>query len=649
MFFLKNKNYQPASSRRNFIRNAGLTGAGFVFLPKHVFSNPLLGNTFADFSIDHLVTDKLRVNDGAKMNGFIGKKLGLSYQNRMLAQNVDDLVTPFRHRTETRLWQSEFWGKWFTSAVLAYRYRPEMQLKKILQSAVNGLLSTQTEDGYIGNYKMENRLEQWDIWGRKYCLLGLLDYHDLTNDKTALNAASRLADHLIKEVNERDGIIVNKGNYRGMAASSVLEPLVRLYVRTANKNYLSFAEKIVAQWETPGGPMLVSKANVNVSERFPTPKNWYSPDQGQKAYEMMSCYEGLLELYRVTGHETYKEAVEKTWQNIRDTEINIAGSGASEEMWFHGKKRQIHPVAHFQETCVTVTWIKLNQQLLRLTGESKYADEIERSYYNALLGSLNADASDWAKYTPLNGQRLPGSGQCGMDMNCCNASGPRGQFTLPLTAVMSMDNGLAVNFYVDGSYKLKTPSGKTVNVIQNTNYPVSGAVAISLEMERSEEMTIQLRIPEWSKMNKLTVNNKEVTDIVPGNHVELKNKWSSKDVINLELDMRGRVVIQGDEDEKFAAILRGPVVLARDSRLGGPHLSTVNRPVTNKEGYIELKSVVSDKESWMTYTASFAPEAYTEAPAAAIDIPLIDYASAGNGKEKSTFQVWLPQLYSGRI
>jgi DUF1680 family protein len=150
-------------------------------------------------------------------------------------------------------------------------------------------------------------------------------------------------------------------------------------------------------------------------------------------------------------------------------------------------------------------------------------------------------------------------------------------------------------------------------------------------------------------MNKLTVNNKEVTDIVPGNHVELKNKWSSKDVINLELDMRGRVVIQGDEDEKFAAILRGPVVLARDSRLGGPHLSTVNRPVTNKEGYIELKSVVSDKESWMTYTASFAPEAYTEAPAAAIDIPLIDYASAGNGKEKSTFQVWLPQLYSGRI
>lgn len=42
----------------------------------------------------------------------------------------------------------------------------------------------------------------------------------------------------------------------------------------------------------------------------------------------MSCYEGLLELYRLTGKPEYKQVVESTWQNILDTEINIAGSGA---------------------------------------------------------------------------------------------------------------------------------------------------------------------------------------------------------------------------------------------------------------------------------------------------------------------------------
>ena len=370
---MKKKSNSFSFSRRDFVRNTGLTGLGLMFLPPAIFGNDYTLNNGKPF--EKAVSDALRVNEGARMTGFVAKKMDLSYRNRILAQDVDHLIEPFRHRTETRLWQSEFWGKWFTSAVLAYRYHPTEELKKILHSAVEGLLSTQTSDGYIGNYKAENRLEQWDIWGRKYCLLGLLDYYELTKDRKVINAAKRLADHLIKEINDRDGVIVNKGNYRGMAASSVLEPMVRLYTSTGNKAYLSFAQKIVDQWETPEGPMLISKANVNVSERFPKPENWYSPEQGQKAYEMMTCYEGLLELYRVTGNKSYKEAVEKTWENIKNTEINIAGSGASEEMWFKGKERQTHPVAHYQETCVTVTWIKLNQQLLRLTGEAKYAAE----------------------------------------------------------------------------------------------------------------------------------------------------------------------------------------------------------------------------------------------------------------------------------
>jgi len=649
---MTSKNHKSKSShfsRRFFIKKTGLTSAGLMFIPPYILKMWEASNKNKGVQIENAVKDKLKVNDHAKMNGFIGRKLDLSYSNRILDQNVDHLVKPFRHRTETRQWQSEFWGKWFTSAVLAYRYRPQPQLEKLLRSAVQGLLSTQTPDGYIGNYKKEKRLEQWDIWGRKYCLLGLLDYYDLTNDKTSLNAAIKLADHLIKEIKDKDGIIVNKGNYRGMAASSVLEPIARLFTRTGNKRYLSFAEEIVRQWETPDGPKLISKATVNVSERFPKPKSWYSWEQGQKAYEMMSCYEGLLELYRITGNNSYREAVEKTWQNIKDTEINIAGSGASEEMWFEGKKLQTLPVTHFQETCVTVTWIKLNQQLLRLTGESKYADEIERSYYNALLGSLNADASDWAKYTPLTGQRLPGSGQCGMDLNCCNASGPRGQFTIPHTAVMSMDEGLSVNFYIDGSYELKTPTGKKVTLIQKTNYPVSETVYIQLNLASNESMTCQLRIPAWSKINKLTVNNEEVAGVIPGKYVAIKREWSSNDVIKLELDMRGRVDIHG-ETPTFASISRGPIVLAMDSRLKGPPLGTFNRPVTTNDGYIELKQMTETNDNmWMTFAALFIPESYTETAADPIEVSLVDYASAGNGRERSMFMVWLPQLYSDRI
>ena len=598
--------------------------------------------------MNSLIQDKFKVAAYANMQGYVGKKLDESYEHRILRQDVDELVEPFRHRTESRLWQTEFWGKWFTSAVLAYRYRPEPRLMKILQSAVNGLIATQTPDGYIGNYSPGHRLEQWDIWGRKYVMLGLLDFYELTKDKTSLTAAVKVADHLMKEIKDADGIIVNKGNYRGMAASSVLEPVVKLYRITGNEKYLGFAKEIVREWETPQGPGLISKANMDVSKRFPKPASWYSPEQGQKAYEMMSCYEGLLELYRITGDTRYREAVEKTWENIVHTEINIAGSGASEEMWFGGNKLQTSPVTHFQETCVTVTWIKLNQQLLRLTGEAKYADQIERSYYNALLGSLGPDGSDWAKYTPLNGQRLPGSGQCGMNLNCCDASGPRGQFTLPLTSVMLTGDGLSINFFVNGSYQLQTPGGKKVTVQQTTDYPVSGTVRVTAAMPAEEEMTIQFRIPAWSKVSKVLVNNQEIAGVVPGEYCKVKRKWSTKDVVTIELDMRGRVETAGD-NQKFTAITRGPVVLARDSRLEGPPMATVNTPEAGKDGYIELQPVAApDKDCWMLYTALFKPESYTETGAAPIRIGLCDYASAGKGKNKPVFEVWLPQLYSGK-
>ena len=263
-------------------------------------------------------SDVLTRGKGHQIQGFVGEKLSNAAKNRVFAQDVNRLIEPFRHRDEARCWQSEFWGKWFTSAVLAYRYQPTADAKKVLDNAVSGLIATQTPDGYIGNYKPSELLKQWDIWGRKYCLLGLIDYYDITGDKKTLKAASALADNLLYDLAKSDDIIVTKGNHRGMAASSVLEPLCLLYSRTQNKKYLDAAEKIVTQWETPEGPQLISKAGTDVALRFPNPgpARWFSPDQGMKSYEMMSCYEGLLELYRITGKPAYRRAVEQTWQNI---------------------------------------------------------------------------------------------------------------------------------------------------------------------------------------------------------------------------------------------------------------------------------------------------------------------------------------------
>lgn len=605
----------------------------------------------ADSMVSIAQTDQLQVGRAVKMNGFVGDKLANAGANRVFAQDVNRLVEPFRHRDEARCWQSEFWGKWFTSAVLAYKYQPTEASRAVLDKAVADLLSTQTADGYIGNYKASNLLDQWDIWGRKYCLLGLLDYYDVTNDKNTLAAASKLADNLLSDLSARGDTIVTKGNHRGMAASSVLEPLCLLYNRTKNNKYLEAAEKIVAQWETPVGPQLISKASVDVASRFPNPgsEKWFGPLQGQKAYEMMSCYEGLLELYRITGNPVYRNAVEKTWQNILDTEINAAGSGSAIECWFGGKQVQANAIYKYQETCVTVTWIKLSQQLLRLTGESKYGDAIEIAYYNALLGAMSPDGRHWAQYTPLTGRRMEGEEHCNMGLNCCIASGPRGLFTLPHTTLMKAKNGVSLNFFVDGIYESTTPKKQKVTLIQETSYPKNGNVVAKINIAKPESFELAIRIPGWSAATTLKVNGNEVAGVKAGENQKIVRTWKSGDMVEIGFDMNTRLQTIG-KNPTSVSFMRGPILFARDTRLGGPELTAVLKPVKPKEKGFALTDTSSGKKDvWIEVTGLFAPESYPETREKPIQLVLCDYASAGNGPDASYFLVWMPQLLDARI
>lgn len=104
-------------------------------------------------------------------------------------------------------------------------------------------MNTQTSDGYIGNYKREAQLTNWDIWGRKYTSLSLLSYYRLTGDKKALNAVERLINHLMEQLQIHNINIAATGYYLGMASCSILEPVVYLYDITRNPRYLSFAKR----------------------------------------------------------------------------------------------------------------------------------------------------------------------------------------------------------------------------------------------------------------------------------------------------------------------------------------------------------------------------------------------------------------------
>jgi DUF1680 family protein len=294
--------------------------------------------------------------------------------------------------------------------------------------------------------------------------------------------------------------------------------------------------------------------------------------------------------------------------------------------------------------------MKLGQNLLRLTGDPRIADDIERSAYNALLASMLPDGSSFAKYSPLAGHRALGEIQCDSGLNCCTANGPRGLMLLPETAVMTSADGVVVNLYGASTATAALPGGGRVTIGQTTDYPVSGAVALELTPDKPRTFALRLRIPAWSERSSVTVNGAPVADVRPGAYARIERTWRAGDEVRLELDVRARVVRAPGADTSYVAVVRGPVVLARDSRLGGAQSPTSSGQAVDEVaslradagGHVALQLAPSKPDAvWMAFSTPFEQGLHD----AKGELLFTDYGSAGNAwSETNRFRVWLPQI-----
>ncbi|MEN8157950.1 MAG: beta-L-arabinofuranosidase domain-containing protein [Bacteroidota bacterium] len=616
------------------------------------------------------VTDKLNPNalPDSEIRGYVGSRMDSCIQNGVMRVDYGLYSAPFRDHTDhiSPNFKGEFWGKWYTSAMLGYGYQPEDEYREIIESSLKEILATQERDGRISSYPRENTFELWDIWGRKYVILGLVANYEQTGNKKVLKAAAGVVDELIEIAGPGKTKLTETGLQvlGSMSATSVLEPVVLVYKYTGDKKYLDFAEFMVSQWSEPNaytdrGMNLIEDALAGVP-----PLLISSP----KGYEMMSCFEGVCELYRATGNKLYLDAAVSFGKSLLEREIMIVGSGSSTELWCDGVFRQTELLEQPMETCVTATWMKFAYQLLRLTGDPVWADQMEITLYNALIGAMNESGNWWAYYSPLKGERIPSPMQVPQcHSSCCVANGPRGLLTVPLWSVMLDDAGPVINLYNQGEWRQTLHNGTLVSLVQETRYPEEGEIGITVNQKSDVNYTISLRIPEWSRQTELSVNGERV-EVTPGTYAKIERLWSDGDRISLALDMRGRV-IQAPGNINEMAVMRGPVVLALDSRVIEPAgyniwllpedtewehkddfggLKYVLPEQVNESGeerYIELTPAEEKPDGvWMAFEVPFLHKITHFFGHEVKPQVMFDYASAGNGySEESLFRVWIPQ------
>lgn len=226
-----------------------------------------------------------------------------------------------------------------------------------------------------------------------------------------------------------------------------------------------------------------------------------------------------------------------------------------------------------------------------------------------------------------------------MHINCCNANGPRAFAMIPQFAYQVQDDCVRVNFYAPSEAELVLPGKKPVRLKQTTDYPRTDQIEIEVDPAKETTFTIALRIPAWSKIAVVSVNGQPQDGVLQGAYLPVNRKWKKGDRITVKLDLRARLV----ERNQAQAIVRGPIVLARDSRFGDGFVDEAS-VVVSKDGYVALTPVKAPGFAWLAFTVPMVLGTDLESNRAPKQIHFCDFASAGNTWDKTQrYRVWLPK------
>jgi DUF1680 family protein len=612
------------------------------------------------YSTASFKTDKFlrRETQDAQMGGVMEKLIDFEKQNQIYnkilwARFVDVFTYPAD--VGDRGWRCEYWGKMMRGAASVLAYTHDEELYEILKGAVLSLLDTAESDGRISSYSRDREFDGWDMWGRKYVLLGLQYFCEVCPEQDVVDRCHtemcRQLDYIIAHIGREEGkkpITSSSRHWLGANACSILEPVVRLYNATGKKQYLDFAEYIV-------DVCYGNEAQLNIFKTALEDKLDPSEYCEQKAYETMSCFEGLIEYYRLTGEEKHLTACLNFARRVLENEVSIIGCcGCTHELFDNTRLSQVDPNKDgiMQETCVSVTWMKFCGQLLRLTGDPRYADAIEQTFFNAFLGAVNFPQKPFVhkvggrdipehieirgvlpfdSYSPLRvGRRGKQIGGMKLDpkgtfYGCCACISPMGIGTFAETAMLLSENGVVINSYMDGYL-----SAKGFKFHIESNYPYKGKVKITVEGDG--ELELMLRIPVWSRETALFVGGKPLA--AESGYVKIDRTWKNGDLIELCLDDAVYPVLPPEDSpykDTYIALRKGAIILALDKRICDPR-AKVSLATSGK---IEACELACDALPYYNLSLGVKETDGTL-------LHVIDYASAGSTfDEESECAAWL--------
>ena len=502
-----------------------------------------------------------------ELKGVMGQRIDANMEQWLLTAPYANpgMLQMYARRNEPHQikmkWYGEFTGKYLTSAVLCYVMQRDERLLSVINYVVSELAKVQDKDGYLGVWPDDQKLtgiapgghgKTWDAWSHYHNMLGLFYCYRLLGNNQAkdvlLKAAVCLYEHFYVNKNiideDKDGTDAAIGHIFAL-----------LYKMEGDKRYRDMVDLTFETFESEQGGDYYRSGLENVPFYQMKRRRW----------ECLHAIETIYEMEHITGEENYEKAFANIWRGIQLYDRHNTGGFSSGESAC-GNPYDTRAI----ETCCTIAWMALSMDMLEMTRDSRIADELELSTWNAFLGAQHPSGRFSTYNTPMIGdkkasaddivfQAIAGSSE----LNCCSVNAPRGFGMIGQWGTYVDDKELTINYYGESETTLRTSEGRSITVRQMGTYPFGGDVELKIKSKDIE--TLRLRIPAWSKNTKVVRNGKVLSDVKCGEYLVLSDVKGTEN-ISLRFDMTPHFWHGERNLEGRVSIYRGPVLLTLDQR-----------------------------------------------------------------------------------
>jgi DUF1680 family protein len=285
----------------------------------------------------------------------------------------------------------------------------------------------------------------------------------------------------------------------------------------------------------------------------------------------------------------YESAVQSLCDDLIQRKYYVTGGvGSGESAEGFGPAFSLGHDAYC-ESCSSCGLIFFEHEQALAWHDAHYADLFEETLYNALLGACDLDGKVFNYTNPLVDGRRTAWHVC----PCCVGNIPRTLLMLPTWTYTKADDAIQVDLFVGSTVRVAGVAGTEVELVQRTDYPWDGKVAITVNPAKPARFSLQVRVPDRrtsalydavppaAGLQSLAVNGEPVAEAPQRGYAAIERDWQAGDRVEFEVPMpvqRVRCDERVAANRGQVALRRGPLVYSVE-RVDGP----LDQPIGDAE------------------------------------------------------------------